>query len=58
MCVCAEPEKILHKNPDYFVQTGNHDYRGSVKAQLNYNSDSRWKMPDLWYPIPNLDQTS
>ena len=42
-----------------YVQSGNHDYRGNMSAQLlysNYNNQNRWKFPDLWYkiPLPNL----
>ncbi len=42
-------------NLEYYAQTGNHDYKGNVSAQIEYSQlDERWVMPDLWYAIPNL----
>jgi len=39
----------------YYAQTGNHDYRGNVSAEIVYTDmQKRWTMPDLWYSIPNL----
>ena len=37
-----------------YAQTGNHDYKGNVSAQIKYSEkqDTNWKMPDLWYKIP------
>ena len=42
-------------NLEYYAQTGNHDYKGSVSAQIEYTKvDKRWVMPDLWFSIPDL----
>ncbi|KOS06584.1 acid phosphatase [Flavobacterium akiainvivens] len=35
---------------DWYVALGNHDYRGSIQAQLDYTKVSRrWQMPDKYY---------
>lgn len=35
---------------DWHVALGNHDYRGSVQAQIDYSNVSRrWNMPDRYY---------
>ena len=46
-------------NLQYYAQTGNHDYKGNVSAQIEYSKlDDRWVMPDLWFSIPNLGNFS
>ena len=44
----------IYKDPslyrDWYVALGNHDYRGSVQAQIDYSSISRrWNMPARYY---------
>jgi len=35
---------------DWYVVPGNHDYRGSVQAQIDYSNISRrWNMPDRYF---------
>jgi len=35
---------------DWYVVPGNHDYRGSVQAQIDYtNISRRWNMPDRYF---------
>ena len=42
--------KELTKKYPWYVSLGNHDYRGSVDAQLNYHSiNPNWNMPDRYY---------
>lgn len=43
---------------DWFIVLGNHDYRGSTQAQLDYSKKSRrWRFPNYYYSfertIPN-----
>ena len=41
---------------EFYSQTGNHDYYANVSAEILYTQQQdRWKMPDFWYSIPNLD---
>jgi tartrate-resistant acid phosphatase type 5 len=36
----------------WYPVLGNHDYRGSTKAQIEYSGrDSRWTMPDRYYSL-------
>ena len=54
-----DPNSQNLKNMEFYVQTGNHDYRGNITAEILYtNLQNRWKLPDLWYSIPNLDNFS
>ncbi|MDN3705995.1 metallophosphoesterase [Myroides ceti] len=44
----------IYNNPglytDWFVALGNHDYQGSIQAQIEYSSVSRrWNMPATYY---------
>lgn len=40
------------KNMSFYVQSGNHDYRGNMTAQIEYSKKSeRWVFPGLWYNI-------
>ncbi|MCL7987231.1 metallophosphoesterase [Sphingobacterium sp. lm-10] len=44
----------IYKDPSlyrsWYVALGNHDYRGSVQAQIDYSKVSRrWNMPDRYY---------
>lgn len=35
-----------------YIQTGNHDYRGNVTAEIVYtDTQNRWILPSLWYKI-------
>jgi len=37
---------------DWYVALGNHDYRGSVQAEIDYTKKSRrWNMPSRYYSI-------
>ena len=48
-------------NLSYFVQTGNHDYRGNVSAQIEFTEIDplgRWKMPDLYYNLGDYYDTN
>jgi hypothetical protein len=37
-------------NCDWYVVLGNHDYRGSMEAQIDYtNVSRRWKMPSYYF---------
>lgn len=37
----------------WYAVLGNHDYRGSVQAQIEYGRTSdRWRMPARWYALP------
>lgn len=37
----------------WYVALGNHDYRGSVSAQVEYSKKStRWRMPARYYSVP------
>src|SRR5580704_18117276 len=36
----------------WHVALGNHDYRGSAQAQLDYSAtSSRWRLPARWYSV-------
>ena len=40
------------RNMTFWMQSGNHDYRGNISAQIKYSSrQDRWKFPALWYNI-------
>jgi len=40
------------KDTPFYIQSGNHDYRGNVTAQILYSGlSNRWKFPSLWYTI-------
>lgn len=40
------------KDMTFWVQGGNHDYRGDMTAQMQYSDrSSRWNFPALWYNI-------
>jgi tartrate-resistant acid phosphatase type 5 len=34
-----------------YAINGNHDYRGSLEAQINFRKDARWTMPSLNYTL-------
>lgn len=39
----------------FFAIPGNHDYEGSVQAQIDYSYFSKnWRMLDFYYKLPNL----
>lgn len=39
-----------------WIQSGNHDYRGNVTAEILYTeTQNRWKYPKLWYKIPTKE---
>ncbi len=41
----------------FYVALGNHDWRGSPQAQVDYSKmDSRWKMPAFFYSIKYPEQ--
>ncbi len=57
-------EEIYHQpslNIPFYVVAGNHDYKGSVQAQLDYvHHSERWLMPDLYFTFTvtyDSDQT-
>jgi tartrate-resistant acid phosphatase type 5 len=40
----------------WYVALGNHDYRGSPQAQIDYSKiSSRWRMPARYYKVPGAD---
>lgn len=40
----------------WFVALGNHDYRGSAQAQVDYSlTNDRWKMPDRYFAVTGVE---
>jgi len=40
------------KDMKFYMQSGNHDYRGNMTAQIEYTKkQDRWVFPSLWYNI-------
>lgn len=40
----------------WYVALGNHDYRGSARAQVHYSRTSpRWRMPDNYFKLSGVD---
>ena len=44
----------------WYVALGNHDHRGSARAEIEYgNTSPRWRMPDYYYTVTEkIDETS
>ena len=47
-----KPYSVLPKNIQFFHCLGNHDYKGNVKAQIDYTKKSKkWNLPGTYYVL-------